>query len=138
MRRLFLLPLLALLAACGTPQERCIARETRDLRVLERLIATTQADIARGYAIEEFTIYEDYWSTCYRQVAGPAPAPGQTAQPVLQPYPCLKERAVTRTRPKAIDLNAERAKLASMEEKRRDLARAAEASIAQCRVQFPE
>lgn len=138
MRRLALLSVLALLAACGTPQERCIARETRDLRILDRLIAETDANIARGYALEEFTTYEDYWATCFRAVPGDPPAEGQRPRPQMEPYPCLKERAVTETRAKAIDLNAERAKLASMKDKRRDLARAADAAVAQCRAQFPE
>lgn len=139
MRRLALLSALALLAACGTPQERCIARETRDLRILDRLIAETRADIARGYAIETYTISVSYWDTCYRPAANqPPPAPGTQPRPVLDPYPCLESRDVTRTRPKAIDLDAERAKLASMERKRADLARAAEASIAQCRALYPE
>ncbi|HSF63975.1 MAG TPA: hypothetical protein VLA78_06290 [Paracoccaceae bacterium] len=138
MRRLALLSVLALLAACGTPQERCIARETRDLRILDRLITETEGNIARGFALEEYTTYEDYWATCYRPVPGEPPAEGQRPRPQLEPYPCLKERTVTETRAKAIDLNAERAKLASMQDKRRALARAADAAIAQCRVQFPE
>jgi hypothetical protein len=123
-----------MLAACGTPQEMCILRETRDLRVLDRLIDETRANIARGYAIEEYVDVIDYWGTCYqRQAAGPD---GVVPPPVA--YPCRRDREITRTRPVAIDLNAERAKLASMETKRRELARATEAPIAACKVAHPE
>ena len=132
MRRLFLLPLLALLAACGTPQERCIARETRDLRVLERLIATTQADIARGYAIEEYTVYVPVWRICE------IPVQTDPAKPAPPPRYCFEQEPQTRTRPKAIDLRAEGAKLDSLLERRDQLARAAEPVIAQCKAQYPE
>ena len=49
---LMILPFLAL-AACATPREQCIGQATRDLRVLNSLIAETQGNLARGYAIEE-------------------------------------------------------------------------------------
>jgi hypothetical protein len=51
---------------------------------------------------------------------------------------CLEDVADTVTRPKAINLAQEREKLAGLQEKRRDLARAAESAIAQCRASFPE
>lgn len=128
------LTFLAALAACGTPQEQCIARETRDLRILDRLIAETEGNITRGYAIEEYTIDISYWGTCL--VAQAPDATGVRPPPIAEP--CLQDREVTRTRPKAIDLGAERSKLASMQDKRRELARGAERAIAQCRAQFPE
>ena len=40
-RILFLLPLLV---ACGTPREHCVAKATRDHRVVERLITETEAE----------------------------------------------------------------------------------------------
>ena len=130
MRRL-LLPALVILAACGTPQEQCINRNTRDLRVMEKLIAETQANIARGYAIEEYTVTVPVWQLC----SPPAPAPGQPAPP---PFYCFEDAVETRTRPKAIDLRAESAKLESMLERRDQMARAAEPVIAQCKAQYPE
>ncbi len=130
MKRL-IFPLLALLAACGTPQEQCISRNTRDLRTVDRLIAETQGNLDRGYAFETITVYEDYWAYCQ----GPRVAEGE---PVPPPRLCLDERPVTEQRPKAIDLNAEARKLDSLKAKRRDLARKAEAVIAQCKAEFPE
>lgn len=126
-----LLPALVILAACGTPQEQCINRGTRDLRVMEKLIAETQENLARGYAIEEYTVSVPVWQLC----SAPAPTPDQ---PAPQPYYCFEPETQTRTRPKAIDLKAEAAKLQSMVERRDQMARAAEPVIAQCNAQYPE
>ncbi len=130
MKRLFFLTL-AGLAACGTPQEQCINRNTRDLRTVDRLIAETEGNIERGYAFETITVYEDYWAYCERP-------PVPEGQPAPPPRLCLEERPVTERRAKAIDLNAEAQKLDSLKTKRRDLARKAEAVIAQCKAEYPE
>ena len=47
-----ILPVLLILFACGTPQEQCIAGSTRDARVVNDLIRETEANLARGYALE--------------------------------------------------------------------------------------
>jgi hypothetical protein len=130
MKRL-VLTAFALLVACGTPQEQCINRGTRDLRTVEKLIAETQGNLDRGYALEEVTRYEDYWDTCYDQVV-------VDGEVLVKPRMCLKERAYTVERPKAIDLTAEAAKLESLKAKRAQLARAAEPVIAQCKAEYPE
>ena len=130
MKRLTFLTL-AVLAGCGTPQEQCISRNTRDLRTVDRLIAESKGNLDRGYAFETITVYEDYWTTC------PMPAPVE-GQPAPTPRMCLDERPVTEQRPKAIDLNAEARTLASLKDKRKSLARQAEAVVAQCKAQYPE
>lgn len=130
MRRLYPVTLV-LLAACGTPQEQCINRNTRDLQIMERLIAETQGNLTRGYALEEYTTYVPVWQRC---AAPAAPVPGQ---PAPAPYFCFEPEPQTRTRPKAIDLKAESAKLESLLERRDQLARAAEPIIAQCKAQYP-
>jgi hypothetical protein len=132
--RVFALATLVLLAACGTPQEQCIARETRDLRILDRLIVETEGNLARGYAIEEYTVEITVVGRC--AAPGGFGPDGQKRPAVFEP--CLRESEVTRTRPKAIDLGAERRKLLSMQAKRRDLARDAAEPIAACKAQFPE
>jgi hypothetical protein len=131
MRRISAALALALLAACGTPQEQCIARNTRELRTIDRLIAETQGNLDRGYALERITITEDYWDTCYDEAV-------VDGQPVLKPRLCLEERSYTVERPKAIDPAAEARKLDGLKAKRRDLARQAEPLIAQCKVEYPE
>jgi hypothetical protein len=130
MKRLTFLAL-ATLAACGTPQEQCISRNTRDLRTVDRLIAETKGNLDRGYAYETITVYEDYWVAC------PVPATVE-GQPAPKPRMCLDERPVTEQRPKAIDLTEEARKLDSLKTKRKQLARQAEAVIAQCKAQYPE
>jgi len=125
MKRL-ILPALALLAACGTPQEQCISYNTRDLRVVDRLIAESEGNLERGYAYEKVTEYEEYWTWCRSPVEGDPPRM------------CLQERTKIVDRPKAIDLGAEAAKLDSLKAKHKDLARKAEAVIAQCKAEHPE
>jgi hypothetical protein len=134
-RRLVPLTLL-FLVACGTPQERCIARETRDLRAVDRQIAEAEGNLARGYALVEVTVYEDYWDSCI--VPPDPPPPADAPPPPVVVRPCLKERAVTETRPKRIDLNAERQRLAGLQAQRRSLARAADGAVARCRAAFPQ
>ena len=130
MKRLSLVAF-ALLAACGTPQEQCIARNTRDLRTVDRLILETEGNLKRGFALETVTRFEDYWGTCLERgsVGG---------ELVAISRPCLKERSYTEQRPKAIDLEAEARKLESLTSKRSDLARDAKPVIAQCKAEFPE
>lgn len=119
------------LAACGTPQERCILRGTRDLRVVDRLIAETEGNLQRGYALEEVTIYHDRWVRCYEPSSGEEGAP---PRPTL----CLDEVEQIVTRPKAIDLKDEAEKLASLKAKRATLAKEAQPAIAACKAQYPE
>jgi hypothetical protein len=116
------------LAACGTPQERCIARETRDIRVLDRLIAETQGTIARGYALQtdSFVVSQTY--PC--QVRGPD---GRTVTSL-----CDRDEVIERTRPVAVNLEDERAKLRTMEARRTEMARAATGAVEACRAAYPE
>jgi hypothetical protein len=130
MKRLVLLTL-ATLSACGTPQEQCINRNTRDLRTVDRLITETEGNLARGYAFETVTVYEEYWTYC------PVSAPAE-GEPTPPPRLCLDERPVTQRRPKAIDLYEETRKLESLKDKRISLARQAEKVIAACKAQYPE
>lgn len=124
------LPLVALLAACGTPQEQCIQRNTRDLRTVDRLIAETQGNLDRGYALEEVTISQDHWGYCHQPVP--------EGQPPLGPALCMIEHEVTVQKPKAINLADEAAKLEGLKTKRGELTKAAEPVIAQCKEEFPE
>jgi hypothetical protein len=121
---------LLLLVACGTPQEQCIARNTRDLRTVDRLIAETEGNLKRGYAYETVTVTEDYWDYCPRPPLPDAPAP--------KPRLCLQERETTLRRAVAIDLEAEERKLDGLKAKRNELARQAESVIAQCKADHPE
>ncbi len=129
-RALLLLPLI--LIACATPQERCINQQTRDLRVVNSLIDDTRRNLDRGYGIEEYTVTAVEWQACDIQ---PPPDENGNPRPVAM---CLEDIPVTRTRPVALDLGAERAKLDSMLAKRDQLQAEAAPRVAQCRALHPE
>lgn len=124
------LPALLILSACGTPQQNCISGATRDMRVVDRLIAETEANLQRGYAIEEQVISRPIWAPCYPRV--------RRGQPAAALQMCMDDEDEVIRRPKAIDLNAEAAKLASLKAKRAAQAEAASPAIMACRAQYPE
>jgi hypothetical protein len=134
MKLFFLLMLCLVVAACGTPQEQCIQSVTRDLRVVDKLIAQSEANLARGYAMEEVIVRRSRWVWC-------APPPPPPSAPDANPPPrrmCFEPYEVTELRPKAIDLDAERRMLASLRVKRAELARRAQAGVADCKARYPE
>lgn len=129
-----LLPLV-LMVACGTPQGQCIGRETRDLRILDRLIAETQDNLDRGYALQEVTVYRDRWVLCRPR---PAPQTDEANHEHARAEMCLDDYPDTEIRPRAINLADEADKLRAMKVKRVALAKAATPAIAQCRALYPE
>lgn len=130
-RPLASLSLLALLAACASPQERCINQATKDLRAVDRLIAETEGNLQRGYALEPTTVYQNVWVPC-GYAYGYGYGYGHHAGGM-----CIEEQARITTRPKAIDLAEEKRKLDQLRGKQAELNRAAKASIQQCQASFP-
>jgi len=126
--RYFILPALIGLAACSTPQERCISGANRDLRVINGLITETRGNLARGFAIREVQDVVTFDTTCE----------GVNEDGVEFTVDCEEVETVTRREPVAIDLNAERAKLISLEERQLQLQANQASIVAQCRAQFPE
>lgn len=124
---LALVPILAVLAACGTPQERCIRRGSADLRTLDRLISDSQSTLNRGYALVEVRVDRRVWVPC-----GPPPAEGK------RPRYCPDIVSDYETRPRAVNLDEERAKLLSMQKRRAEMSRAVPAMVAECRALHPE
>ena len=123
MRRIFMIALLPL-AACVTPQQQCISAATKDVRVLDRLIATSQSNLSRGYAID---VQEHLIITS--EVCGEA-----DGEKIYCDVPSTEETKV----PVAIDLNVEQAKLNSLITKRTQLATQASQVIASCKATYPE
>lgn len=112
------------LAGCATPQEQCISNASRNINVLERLIAQTEANIERGYGVKTIErIVPDGYRNC-----------GTPEEPVR----CAKTRVERETVPVAIDLNAEQSKLNSLIARRNADAKAVSATIAQCRAAYPD
>ena len=122
---------LVALTACGTPQQRCIGAATRDMRVVDGLIAETEANLARGYAIEEVVQLRKEFVDC----GIPVPTPDN---PYPQPEQCLQDVPYETRQPVAIDLNAEQAKLASLRSKRAEQGAEAAPRIAACEATYPE
>ncbi|MDQ2065951.1 hypothetical protein Q9295_06180 [Xinfangfangia sp. CPCC 101601] len=134
MKRLLPLSFLALLTACGTPQEQCIARNTRDLRTVEQLIAETQGNLQRGYALEKRVERYRAFEPCL--LPSPPDANGNPQPPRRATCPDVRER--TYTVPKTIDLQLESRKLAQLQDKRLELQRSAQQVVQQCKAQYPE
>ena len=129
MKRLALLAF-GLLAACGTPQEQCIAANTRNLQVVDRLIRETQGNLTRGYGYETVTAYQPQWIDCTPRPTEANPEPARQM--------CFEQVPVSIRQEVALDLNAESAKLQSLQDKRKTLAKAAEGVVAQCQAKYPE
>lgn len=126
MRLRLALLLVALVTACGTPQEQCIRTATREVRTLDRLIAETETNLARGYTYEEYQVVRHEWTRCDDWVHG---------TPVRM---CFEPVWDTVRRPVAIDPQAEQRKLDGLKARRNALGRQAEAAIAACWAQYPE
>lgn len=124
---LMILPFLVL-AACATPREQCISQATRDLRVLNSLITETQANLERGYAIEEQQEVRTIRQTCR----------GENSDGTTFRYRCDETETFTTRRPVAIDLNAEQAKLASLVERRNQQQASSDQVVLQCIATHPE
>ena len=118
---------LAVLAACATPQEQCISDATKNLRVINALVSETRANMTRGYALEEVQTVRSVPQTCT----------GETASGDPYTYRCDRTETITSTRPVAIDLNAEQAKLTSLLDRQAQAQAASDAAVAQCRITYP-
>ncbi len=129
MKRLVILTLLAV-TACGTPQEQCIAAGTRDLQVVERLIAEAEGNIARGYAWENVTVLERRWVECRTKPTAEMSEPARER--------CLVEVPETTKKPRAIDLAEEASTLASLKAKRAEQLAASKGLVKACKAKYPE
>ncbi|MBP1806505.1 hypothetical protein [Rubellimicrobium aerolatum] len=116
------------LTACQTPREACLSSASRDLRVIDSLVRETQGNLRRGYAIEqsqEVRVRRDFCRV--------RDDDGDTRL-----IRCDDTDVIDVSRPVAIDLNAEQAKLDSLLERRARLAREQEARVEACRTAYPE
>ena len=121
-------PFLLALMACATPQQRCIIKAAPDLPVLNRLIAESEGNRARGYAFADVEVEMDVWKLCRVDLT-----PSEVGQTM-----CLETETTTTREAVAIDLTAEAAKLASMRARRDDIEAKAQPAFAQCQAEFPK
>lgn len=121
MRRIALCLSLLILAGCAATPPACRSEAARELRALDRVIAETRANVDRGYAVGSGRGGMGF-DFCIGgggdHVGVSLCAPGG-------------DRGWRRG-PHAIDIEAERRKLAALEAHRRDLLRRARAEIAAC------
>ena len=123
-------PLLLALAACGTPQEQCVRTVSHDMTVLDRLIAETQGNLTRGYGFAKTVETVPEFVTCEPH------SWDKDAKP--EGRMCLEDVPHTITKPVALDLQAEAAKLASIQKRRADMTQALAPAIADCQARYPE
>jgi len=123
MPRIFLSSLF-LLAACATPLQQCLNAATQDLRVVDELIATTQGNLERGYAIKREL--EPTFELRY------------CASPTNNFYFCNVPTTRVVETPAAIDLDAERRKLVSLQKQRQVLAERAAQQVETCNTTYPQ
>jgi hypothetical protein len=124
MRLAFIIAALPLLAACSQ-QSMCIARATKDLRVVQNFIAISEANLDRGYALVSVETIEYKREVCAIREDG------------RKRY-CKVPYETEKTVPKSIDLNAEAAKLTSLRDKEAILSVQAKSSIGACRQTYPD
>ncbi|HVG48139.1 MAG TPA: hypothetical protein VM899_08405 [Rubellimicrobium sp.] len=127
------IPALALLAAlalaaCETPQQSCLSSASRDLRVVESLIRETQANLQRGYAVEQEQVVDVDRSFCRVE----------RDDGDIDLVPCDRTEVENVSRPVAIDLRAEQAKLDGLLERRATLSADTAARQQACFATYPE
>jgi hypothetical protein len=120
---------LVALAACATPRQACESYAVYDLRVVENLIAESEATLARGYALRPEPYRSPSLQFCYGSGFGGYNRFGFA----YCGYPDIN----IRLQPVAVDLSADRAKLAELKRKRQDLARSAAERLQACRARYP-
>lgn len=111
------------LSACIDEYEQCVRNNSKDLRVVNDLISQSQTTISRGYSFETLISTDVQEVVCLTAL-------GEQAT-------CLVEVGTTYQSPVAVDLDAERRKLAQLVDQRKILeTRLAQATKA-CRATYP-
>lgn len=128
MRYLVVLAPFALLAACATPQQQCLNNVTQDLRVNQFLIAQTQGNIDRGFAVDREQRVSRGFDMCRER--------GRDG--VATTTLCRTTQVRDVNVPKAINMDVERGTLDQLLAKRAILQRQSTAATAQCRALYPE
>lgn len=130
--KLTLLLPLSLLAACGTPQENCIRRNTHEYRVLSSMLAETEGNLARGYAWHEREVVRTRMDFCDRAFHD------KDGNIRVMQYSCMRDVVETERFRVPIDPAVEERKRANLSEKLKAETARAEAVVGQCKAAYPE
>ncbi len=131
MKQLIPILLLPALAACATPRDSCFRQASKDLNVVDDLIQQTQQNLQRGYAVQQQPYVTSTVDVCWG--GGPFPGPG----PGFGWNYCNQPTTTYREVPVAIDTQAEKRKLAELQQTRARLQKETNSRIAQCDGQYP-
>lgn len=124
MRWFLPLAVLPILAACSE-QQMCISSATKDLRIVRGFVTEAESNLRRGYALVEVDVLDFETKACGTKKDGSTKF-------------CRVPVKDTEMRPKAIDLDAEAAKLATLQRKEAQLATLATQQIAACKTAYPD
>lgn len=120
------------LTACGTPQEQCISKNTREYRVVTNLLEETRANLARGYAWEERQITRTEWRSC------PVAVENKEGKVRWIDRPCLRDYTDTERYRVTIDPVVEKRKADHLAQRQAALKKNAEAAVKACQAAYPE
>lgn len=128
---LALMPVLVV-AACGTPQEQCISRNTQEYRTVANLLGEVEANLARGYAWEERTVTRTEWDDCPYVIRDKDGNSRIVNRSCMRQVPDIERYRVP------IDPAAETRKAANLADRRAALQSRADAAVKACRAAHPE
>lgn len=121
-----------LLAACGTQQDRCISRHTKEYRTISSLLAEVEGNLNRGYAWNEREVVRSRVTQCrdvYRD------RKGNTS---VQYRPCWRDYVDVERYRVPIDPAAEERKRDGLKLRQDALSAEAKAYVAACKSTYPE
>lgn len=121
-----------LLAACGTPQDRCIARNTTEFRSVNALLAEVEGNLARGYAWGERQVVRPRLTRCDTVTRD------REGRAVITSHSCWRDEIDVERYRIPIDPAAEARKRDGLAERRAALASGANRAVAACRAAYPE
>ena len=121
-----------IVASCGTPQERCISRNTREYRTISSLLAEVEGNLARGYAWQERTVSRAEWDECPRVVTD------RNGNQRIVHASCMRNVTDTERFRVPIDPVAEARKRDNLIARKQALTPAAAAAVKACKAAYPE
>lgn len=127
-----ILALPLMLAACQTPQEQCISRNTGEYRTVNSLLAEVEGNLARGYAWDQRQVTRQRLTQCQTVTRD------REGRPVVTNYGCWRDYTETERFRVPIDPVAEARKRDGLVTRRNALAASAERAVSACRAAYPD